>query len=57
MISHIYQKKEELSLVITVIIVMEEITKGIAMTTRQPDLLPIDIENSPEANIKYIDKE
>ena len=31
MISHIYQKKEELSLVIIVIIVMEEITKGIAI--------------------------
>lgn len=36
---------------------LEAITKGIAMTTRQPDLLPIDIENGPEADIKYIDKE
>ena len=37
--------------------VLEAITKGIAMTTRQSDLLPIDIENGPEADIKYIDKE
>ena len=36
---------------------LEVITKGIAITTRQPDLLPIDIKNGPEANIKYIDKE
>ena len=36
---------------------LEAITKGIAMTTRQPDLIPIDIENSSEADIKYFDKE
>ena len=36
---------------------LEVITKGIAMTTRQPDLLLIDIENGPEADLKYIDKE
>jgi hypothetical protein len=36
---------------------LEAFTKGIAMTTRQPDLLPIDIENGPEADIKYFDKE
>ena len=36
---------------------LEVTTKSIAMTTRQPDLLPIDIENGPEADIKYIDKE
>jgi hypothetical protein len=26
------------------------------MTTRIPDLLPIDIKNCPEADIKYLDK-
>jgi len=31
--------------------VLEAVTKGIAMTTRQPDLIPIDIENGPEADM------
>lgn len=38
-------------------VALEAITKGIAMTAMQPDLLPIDIKNGPEADIKYIDKE
>lgn len=35
---------------------LEAVTKGIAMTTRQPDLIPIDIENGPVSDIKYFDK-
>lgn len=36
---------------------LEAFAKGIAMTTRQPDLIPINIENGPETDIKYFDKE
>ena len=35
---------------------LEVVTKSIAMTTRQPDLIPIDIENGPVSDIKYFDK-